>query len=326
MDSFRNQPNLPIDVLKKQVKAKWNVDAHEDNVGSCLILMVERPMPEVPCRFQRLYVSFAAMKTGFLQGCRPVIGVDACFSKGRYKGQLMTAVGRDANNSMYPLSIVGLVPSLEQVCPTAEHRTCVRHLYANFRSAGHKGLLLKDLLWTAASSYTQTDFHYAMEEMKKVSEPAYDYLAKNDPSTWCRGCFNTMAKSDLVHNNCVECFNSWILKYRQLTIMSMLEGIRNKLMRRYVRKRELIAAMEDGSLGPKIMAKLEKEEDGASHCWCTYAGEGIFKVECEGKRVAVSVEGRTCGCRKWDVTGIPCSHAISAILYHGGNPIDYLSD
>jgi hypothetical protein len=34
-----------------------------------------------------------------------VIGVDACFLKGRYKGMLMAAVGRDANNSMYPLSI-----------------------------------------------------------------------------------------------------------------------------------------------------------------------------------------------------------------------------
>jgi hypothetical protein len=27
MESFRNQPNLPIDVLMKEVKAKWNVDA-----------------------------------------------------------------------------------------------------------------------------------------------------------------------------------------------------------------------------------------------------------------------------------------------------------
>jgi hypothetical protein len=34
------------------------------NVGSCLILMVEKPMPEVPCRFQRLYVSLAAKKNG----------------------------------------------------------------------------------------------------------------------------------------------------------------------------------------------------------------------------------------------------------------------
>jgi hypothetical protein len=139
MESFRIQPDLPIKVLKKEVKAKWNVDAHvssfyrarkkaqqkiygkldeqyyrlwdycamvrRTNVDSCLILMVERPMPEVLCRFQRLYVSFVAMKIGFLQGCRPMIGVDTCFLKGRYKGMLMVAVGRDANNSMYPLSI-----------------------------------------------------------------------------------------------------------------------------------------------------------------------------------------------------------------------------
>jgi hypothetical protein len=75
------------------------------NVGSCLILMVERPMPEVPCRFQRLYVSLAAMKNGFREGCRPVVGVDACFLKGHYKGQLMATVGRDANNNMYPIAM-----------------------------------------------------------------------------------------------------------------------------------------------------------------------------------------------------------------------------
>jgi hypothetical protein len=213
--------------------------------------------------------------------------------------------------------VQGIVPSLELVCPTAEHRTCVRHIYANFRSAGHKSLLLKDMLWKCASSYTQPEFHNAMEEMKSISEPAYTYVSKINPSTWCRGWFNTMCKSDLVHNNCAECFNSWILKYHDLTILSMLEGLRNKLMRRYVRKRDLIAAMDEGSLGPKIVAKLEKEEDAASHCWCTYAGAG--------RRFAVSVEGRTCGCRKWDVTGIPCNHAISAILYHGGNPLDYIS-
>jgi hypothetical protein len=34
-----------------------------------------------------------------------VIGIDACFLKGMYMGQLMEAVGRDANNSIYPLSI-----------------------------------------------------------------------------------------------------------------------------------------------------------------------------------------------------------------------------
>jgi hypothetical protein len=45
------------------------------------------------------------MKSGFLQGCRPVVGLDACFLKGMYKGQFMSAVGRDANNNMYPIAM-----------------------------------------------------------------------------------------------------------------------------------------------------------------------------------------------------------------------------
>jgi hypothetical protein len=68
--------------------------------------MVERPMPEVPCRFQRMYMSLAAMKNGFRDGCRPIIGLDACFLKGVYKGQLMAAIGRDANDNMYLIAIV----------------------------------------------------------------------------------------------------------------------------------------------------------------------------------------------------------------------------
>ena len=37
------------------------------------------------------------------------------------------------------------------------------------------------------------------------------------------------------------------------------------------------------------------------------------------------MDGRSCGCRKWDVTDIPCSHAISIILHQGRDPNDYLS-
>jgi hypothetical protein len=66
------------------------------------------------------------------------------------------------------------------------------------------------VLFVKHPPYTQIDFHYAMEEMKKVSELTYNYLVKIDPSTWCRGWFNTMSKSNLVHNNCAECFNSRI--------------------------------------------------------------------------------------------------------------------
>jgi hypothetical protein len=131
---------MPIDVLKKKVKKKWNVNIHRNslytarnkaqetfygklgeqyywlwdycaairstNVESCVILMVERSMPEVRCRFQRMYISLSTMKNGFRNGCRPILGLDACFLKVVCKGELMTAIGMDAYDNMYPITIV----------------------------------------------------------------------------------------------------------------------------------------------------------------------------------------------------------------------------
>jgi len=40
----------------------------------------------------------------------------------------------------------------------------------------------------------------------------------------------------------------------------------------------------------------------------------------------VNLVRRTYGCRKWDITGIPCAHAISAIWVDSAEPVDYISD
>lgn len=73
---------------------------------SCILMKVDRPFIELPLKFHRLYVSLAAMKTGFLASCRLVIGLDGCFLKGHFKGQLLATIGRDGNNNMYLLAIV----------------------------------------------------------------------------------------------------------------------------------------------------------------------------------------------------------------------------
>jgi hypothetical protein len=57
-----------------------------------------------PPTFQRIYVCLDALKKGFLAGCRRVVGLDGCFFKGATNGELLCAIGRDANNQMYPIS------------------------------------------------------------------------------------------------------------------------------------------------------------------------------------------------------------------------------
>ncbi|CAH9122476.1 unnamed protein product [Cuscuta epithymum] len=64
--------------------------------------MTSRVVDDGPCMFRRIYVYFGGMKNGFLEGCRKIVGLDGCFLKGLLKGEILTAVGRDANN-MYPI-------------------------------------------------------------------------------------------------------------------------------------------------------------------------------------------------------------------------------
>jgi hypothetical protein len=55
-------------------------------------------------RFKRCFVSLDACKRGFLQGCRPVIFLDGCHIKTRYRGQILTAVGIDPNDCIFPVA------------------------------------------------------------------------------------------------------------------------------------------------------------------------------------------------------------------------------
>ena len=51
----------------------------------------------------RIFVCFEACRNGWKAGCRPLIGLDGCFLKGVYKGQLLTAVGVDGDGQVFPI-------------------------------------------------------------------------------------------------------------------------------------------------------------------------------------------------------------------------------
>ncbi|XP_034203925.1 uncharacterized protein LOC117618477 [Prunus dulcis] len=89
---------------EKQYELLWDYAAElrMTNVGSTVIIKCEfegeRP------RFQRIYICLAAVKQGFLQGCKPVIEFDACHIKGHHLRQLLYIVGVDPNTGMYPIA------------------------------------------------------------------------------------------------------------------------------------------------------------------------------------------------------------------------------
>lgn len=56
--------------------------------------------------FERIYICLDVCKAGFVKTCRSLIGLDACFLKEDYGGQLMAVVGRDGNKQIFSITYV----------------------------------------------------------------------------------------------------------------------------------------------------------------------------------------------------------------------------
>ena len=74
-------------------KLRWYVEAAKtSNPGSVLKLEFDSVTKE----FSRFFVAFNACIQGF-NHCRPFLCLDAAHLKGRFKGTLLAATGKDAN-------------------------------------------------------------------------------------------------------------------------------------------------------------------------------------------------------------------------------------
>ncbi|KAH7855207.1 hypothetical protein Vadar_022329 [Vaccinium darrowii] len=310
--------------------------------------------------FKRLYVCFDACKKGFA-ACRPVIGIDGCHLKGPYGGILLAAVGRDPNEEYFPVAFAvveaenkaswtwfisllledvgshrtytftsdqqkGLDTTLKDLQPNGEHRFCCRHFYNNLRKK-HLGVLIKEFFWKAAYASYGKAFERCMNDLMKADGGAHKWVEGVPPHLWSRHAFSGNAKTDTLLNNLCEGFNSTILEAREKPIISMVESIRMYLMLRFQKNRGLIEKVE-GVICPVIQKKLKKEivESGK---WTPYwSGQLKYEVKFSigNTTHCVDLEKRECTCRRWDISGVPCGHAISAIHFNKQNVEDYTSD
>jgi hypothetical protein len=85
------------------------------------------------------------------------------------------------------------MPAFGMIIPIANDKICVRHLYANFKDAvGHRGVALKNKLWATTSAYTEVEFTAHMDELKRMSSDAHEYLNKINPRGWSRAWFSVL--------------------------------------------------------------------------------------------------------------------------------------
>ena len=238
----------------------------------------------------------------------------------------LKSFGHLQNNKYLLFDIVqGLEKAVSSLLPNAEHRNCARHIYSNWKKKGHSTATLRTIFWKAVKCTTRPEFQRIMGQMKALkAQAAYDFEAVG-VHKFCKAYLSTWPKSEATDNNISESFNSYILRWRSMPIIDMLENIRNAVMCRIVRKRKVFLGRSD-ELCPEVRKLVNVNISRSRQCFPLDAGDNKYEVTNLGNKFVVDLRAKTCGCGYWDMMGIPCSHAITCIHLIQLNPDDFVDD
>nr|GEV53856.1 hypothetical protein [Tanacetum cinerariifolium] len=201
---------------------------------------------DTPTRmFRRIYVCLGALKRGFKEGGRELLSLDGAFMRGKYPGQMLTVVGVDAINGIYPVAY-SIMESENQYSWT----WFLKCLGDDF-----------DL-------YSNSNFTFITDRQKGLLPT----LAKLFPSADHR------AHRDLLINNVCEVFNRQLLDVRDSPIITALEFVREYLLKRIVIVQKVIQKC-DGPPTPVVAKLFDKIKVASIGCTMEWNGSELYQVK-----------------------------------------------
>ncbi|KAA8545309.1 hypothetical protein F0562_020093 [Nyssa sinensis] len=315
--------------------------------------------------FHRLFVSFHASLYGFQQGCRPLLFLDSIPLKSKYQGTLLAATAADGDDGVFPVAFAvvdaetddnwrwfllqlksalstargitfvadrekGLKESIADIFQNEGtcHGFCLRYLTEQLIrdlkgqfSHEVKRLMVEDF-FAAAYAPRPDSFQRCLESIKSISLEAYNWVMQSEPVHWANAFFQG-ARYNHMTSNFGELFYSWASDAHELPITQMVDAIRGKIM-------ELIYTRRADSnqwltrLTPSMEEKLEKESLKVRSLQVLISAGNRFEVRGDSIEV-VDMDQWDCSCKSWQLTGLPCCHAIAVISCLGRNLYDYCS-
>ncbi|KAL6519612.1 hypothetical protein OROMI_032888 [Orobanche minor] len=341
-ESYMRIPDLCREILKSNPGSivKWEAD-------------------EVTHSFKYCCVAFKSSLEGWRKACRPLIGLDGCFLKGKYLGACLVAVGMDGNNGLFPLAFFigrkedgynwnkfleilspefkkhplpltitsdrapSLISAIETYLGECSQRSCFRHIFKNM-SKYWRGDNIRLKAYICAQSYTEVHFQNNLTKLEEAASGSSQYLMEIGQSLWCRAFFDKVCKSDHLTNNFTESFNKFIKETRDKPICSLVMEVAFLIMRVMFERKRNSDEWDDSGVVPRVQSKLveyiAKEHDFTTDT----SGNGKYSVrKFTGEHWTLDLYNQQCSCGEWQITGIPCVHGVHVIRRHRLNMVQF---
>ncbi|CAA7403092.1 unnamed protein product [Spirodela intermedia] len=330
----------------------------ETNPGSIAMLAAS-----ADSKFRRVFVSFYASLNGFERGCRPLIFLDKVPLKTNLQWKLLAAAAVDADDGIFPVAFAaveaetydswfwflvqlkyavpasrpitfvsyrqkGLEEVVLQVFEGSFHSYCLNQLMEDFQAELKKGMwsdktrdAMTDDFKNAAYACSVEDFNAHVESIRGVSKEVADWVIESKPEHWSNALFKGQ-RYDHYSPQIVKSFSLWIPVKHESSVVLIIDAIRDKLMEVMQARREASSSWEE-TLTPTMEEKLKKEIPKAAH-YVVCSSDTLFEVRWNTVNV-VNIGTWECTCRRWQLTGLPCTHAMTVFDRLGKNMYDYCS-
>ncbi|CAN6922149.1 unnamed protein product [Brassica oleracea] len=248
--------------------------------------------------------------------------------------QLRTAISTFA---ACPITFVAdRLKNLQELIPkvfvNSFHAYCLRYLTDELirdlkRPFSHEiKRLIVDEFYSAAYAPRQDSFEGYVGNIRGLSQDAYDWIMHNSkPDHWANVYFPG-ARYNHMTSNSGEPFFTWASEANELPITQMVDLILGKIMG-MIHVRRINGDEDNGRrLTPSMEIKLEKECLKAQGVNVTSSStdNNLFQVQGETYEV-VNMAQCDCSCKGWQLTGLPCHHAVAVISCSGRSPYDFCS-
>ncbi|PKA53835.1 ubiquitin-conjugating enzyme E2 S [Apostasia shenzhenica] len=329
----------------------------ETNPGSITTITADEDLGS------RLFIAFHASLGGFENGCRPLLFLDGVTLKANKHWKLLVANAVDGENDIFPVAISAVgsetrenwvwfleqlksalsIPRAltfvsnwkngldEEVLKTFEnchHILCTEELINEFKeqfddswSEEITNSLMEDIR-KCMYACKVGEFNEYVDSIKAQSTELGEWVLSSQPERWSDAFFKG-ARSCHCSSNASELFNEWVLTTPNPTLLQIIDTIRCKMMEMMFTRRESSKSWSE-LLTPSTNRKVREEMEKARNLEVTCLSTNIFEVHDDPPNI-VNLDDCECSCRRWQITGLLCVHAIAVFEQNDQNIYNFCS-